>query len=83
MNAILIREYSSENRTELLDELKESAKELIAFLQTLDPGEWARDYGVRNMGAIVTIRSTVDELIADYDHHRDQIMDWSKGRPAE
>ncbi len=82
VNAILIRECPSENRMELLDELRTSAKELIEVLRSLDPGDWARDYGVRNKGTVVTIRGTVDELIADYAHHRDQIVDWASGPGA-
>ena len=42
----------------------------------LDPGEWARDYGVRHGGAIVTIENTVDDLIDDYAHHAEQITRW-------
>lgn len=79
VNAILICEYPSENRADLLDELRTSSKELIEFLRYIDPGDCARDYRVRNKGTIITIRGTVDELIADYVHHRDQIMVWAGG----
>ncbi len=79
VNSTLICEYSSENRANLLDDLRTSSKDLIEFLRSIDPGDWTRDYGVRNKGTIVTIRGTVDELIADYAHHRNQIMDWASG----
>jgi hypothetical protein len=57
----------------LLDELEASAQELIKNLGSLDPGEWARDYGVRHKEARVTIQNTIDEFIEDYDIHRKQI----------
>ncbi|NIM15166.1 MAG: ClbS/DfsB family four-helix bundle protein [Candidatus Aminicenantes bacterium] len=73
VNAALVRKYSSRDRQELLDELQASAGELKQFLLSLDPSEWDRDYGVRHQGAVITIRNTVDDLIADYAHHRKQI----------
>jgi hypothetical protein len=75
VNAELIRRYSSKNAGELLDELRKSAAELTSYLRSLDRDEWARDFGVRHAGSTVTIETTVDELIADYDHHRRQIED--------
>lgn len=73
VNAVFIREYSSTDKQELLDELRASAGELKKFLLSLGPDEWAHDYGVRHQGAVITIRDTIDELIADYVHHREQI----------
>ncbi|MCK5059475.1 MAG: ClbS/DfsB family four-helix bundle protein [Candidatus Aminicenantes bacterium] len=78
VNAALVRQYSSTDKQELLDELKASTQELIQFLQLLDSSEWDRDYGVRHQGAIITIRDTIDELIEDYDIHREQIKEWAK-----
>jgi len=73
VNAVLVRKYSSRDKQELLDELQASAQELKQFLQSLDPSEWDRDYGVRHKGATITIQNTVDELIEDYVKHRKQI----------
>lgn len=81
VNAKLIREYPSTERQELLEELRTSARELGRFLKTLDADTWQRDFGVRHQNSIVTIRNTVEELIDDYDHHRQQIDDWA-GRQA-
>jgi hypothetical protein len=78
VNAVLVCEYSSRDKQELLDELKASTQELIQFLQLLDSSEWDCDYGVRHQGAIITIRDTIDELIEDYDIHREQIKEWAK-----
>lgn len=76
VNAALVRKYSSENKQELLDELRASAEELKQFLQSLDQSEWDRDYGVRHQGSTITIRNTVDDLISDYHHHNKQIEEW-------
>ena len=73
VNAALVQHYDSTDKQLLLEQLQASALELKEFLKSLDEERWARDFGVRNGGAEVTIRSTVDELIDDYDHHRRQI----------
>jgi hypothetical protein len=78
VNAVLVLEYSSTDREEMLDELKVSAQELKEFLRSLDSGVWSRDYGVRHNGAIITIQNTVDELIEDYDIHKERIKEWAR-----
>jgi len=78
VNAVLVREYSSRDKKELLNELKDSAQELKQFLQSLDSSEWDHDYGVRHQDSTITIRNTVDELIEDYDKHREQIEKWTE-----
>ncbi len=78
VNAVLILEYSSTDRQEMLDELQVSAQELKLFIQSLDSSEWSRDYGVRHKGAVITIQNTVDELIEDYDIHKERIKEWAR-----
>ena len=78
VNAVLILEYSSTDRQEMLDELQVSAQELKLFIQSLDSSEWSRDYGVRHNGAVITIQNTVDELIEDYDIHKERIKEWAR-----
>jgi hypothetical protein len=78
VNAVLVRQYSSRDKQELLNELQASAQELKQFLQSIDSSEWDRDYGVRHLGAVITIKNSVDELIEDYDIHREQIEEWAK-----
>jgi hypothetical protein len=80
VNAVLVRQYSSGGKQDLLDELRASAGELKQFLLLLDHSEWDRDYGVRHQGSTITIRNTVDDLISDYAHHRKQIEGWAKLR---
>lgn len=76
VNAVLVLEYSSTDKQEMLDELKVSAQELKQFIQSLDFSEWSRDYGVRHKGTVITIQNTVDELIEDYDIHTERIKEW-------
>ncbi len=76
VNAALIREWGDTDRSALLERLAASAGELTAFLRAIDPGEWDRDFGVRHKGETLTVKSTVDDLIADYDHHRGQLEEF-------
>ena len=48
-------------------------RELTAFLGSIDEGAWDRDFGVRHDGSTITVKNTVDDLIADYVHHQEQI----------
>lgn len=73
INAALVRRYAWRDREALGRELQASAGDLRAFLLTLDARVWASDHGVRHGATIVTIQNTVDEVIADYDHHRAQL----------
>jgi hypothetical protein len=78
-----VREFGDADRSVLLKGLAESARRLRAFLRKIDPEEWDRDFGVRHKcdsltvdstaGDLVTVKSTVDDLIADYNHHRAQL----------
>ncbi len=73
VNAALVREYGEVDRAALLESLAASAGELTEFLRAIGPREWDRDFGVRHDGETLTVKSTVDDLIADYDHHRVQL----------
>jgi hypothetical protein len=76
VNDAFVKQFSSELREELLNEMRTSAEELVDFLRTLNPDEWDHDYGVRHKEAVITIRNSMDELIVDYTHHLKQIEDW-------
>ena len=76
VNAVFVREYSSEDISELLNELEVSTNELKAFLGMVDPLDWGRDYGVTYQGFNVTVRNSVDALIEDYINHRQQLEEW-------
>jgi hypothetical protein len=73
VNARLVTEYSSTDRSELLAELEESAVELERFAQTLSAVDWQRESGVRHLDEILTIGDSVSELVDDYFHHLAQI----------
>jgi hypothetical protein len=73
VNAALVREYGDVDRAALLVSLAASTGELTEFLRAINPGEWDRDFGVRHDGGTLTVKSTVDDLIADYDHHQRQL----------
>ena len=73
VNAALVREYGDTDRSALLESLAATAGELTAFLRAIDPGDWDRNFGVLHKGETLTVKSTVDDLIGDYDHHRVQL----------
>jgi hypothetical protein len=75
VNAELVREYADTDRSALLESLAASTAELTAFLRELDPDTWDHDFGVRHDGETLTVRSTVDDLMADYHYHRAQMED--------
>lgn len=76
VNAALVRECADTDRSALLKSLAASTRELTAFLRAIDPGVWDRDFGVRHEGETLTVKSTVDDLIADYHHHRVQLEEF-------
>ncbi len=76
VNASLMRACPDPNRTTLLASLAASARELTVFLHGVDPGAWNRDFGVRHGSETLTVKSTVDDLIADYHHHRTQLEEF-------
>jgi hypothetical protein len=76
VNAVLIREYADTDRSALLESLAAATEELTDFLRAVDPDTWDRDFGVRHDGETLTVKSTVDDLIADYHHHREQLEEF-------
>jgi hypothetical protein len=81
VNQAHVRDYPSRLKEVLLAELRASAAELSEALSRLDPDTWSRDFGVRHKGQTVTIESTVNDLIVDYRHHREQIRGLTRSRP--
>jgi hypothetical protein len=79
VNALLVAEYPSENRTELLAEHEKAAHELAEFLRSLSEEQWSGGTGVLLEGEELTIRQNVDWLIEDHHHHSEQIRDLAKG----
>ncbi len=85
VNAAIVREYDDTDCSVLLEKLSETADELTAFLRAIAPADWDRDFGVRHeaeglsveftAGEVVTVKDSVDDLIADYDYHRGQLVE--------
>lgn len=78
VNRAHVRDYPSRAKLELLTELRASARELSGALSALDPEAWGRDHGVRHKGQVVTVKSTVQDLIVDYAHHGGQILELAR-----
>ena len=76
VNAALVREWADTDRTALLNSLAASTRELTVFLRAMDRSAWDCDFGVRHGGETLTVKSTVDDLIADYHHHRVQLEEF-------
>ena len=76
VNAALVRDCTDTECAALLEILAVSTKELTDFLQSMDPRAWDRDLGVRHEGETLTVKSTVDDLIDDYRHHRTQLEEF-------
>jgi hypothetical protein len=76
VNASLIREYAALDRLALLTELHASTDELATFLGSLEPTDRDRDFGVRHGDETLTIRGTVEDLLADYVVHEGQLRTW-------
>ena len=79
VNARLVAEFPSANRTELLAEHEKAAHELAEFLRSLSEEQWSGSTGVLLEGEELTIRQYVDWLIEDHHHHSEQIRDLAKG----
>jgi hypothetical protein len=80
VNAALVQKISANDLQALIQELHSSADDLMEYLRSLEPEAWAKDFGVRHGGLPVTLRGTVDELVEDYHHHRQQIREWANTR---
>jgi hypothetical protein len=77
VNAVLVQKYNSRDKKELLAQLDASAEKLKEFLMALDPVDRESDFGVKYQGKPVTIRNTINALIADFTAHRQQIEQWA------
>ncbi len=76
VNAVLVREYDSKDKKNLIVQLNAFAEKLKEFLIAVDPADWETDFNVEYKGKPVTIKNTVDALISDYIAHRQQIERW-------
>jgi hypothetical protein len=77
INALLVQEYNTKDKKELLSQLDDSLKQLKHFLTNVDPIAWENDFGVTYKGYTITIKNSVEALIHDYINHRQQIEKWA------
>jgi len=73
INAEIIKKYADTDRSALLKKLTNSSIELVTFLRTIDPADWDRDFGAKHHDEKLTVKSTLEDLIADYHHHKIQL----------
>lgn len=75
-NALLVKKYRRDNFRELLATLKQSQKKLVAYVQTIPPEDFNRDFGVRYRGYRVTIQRLLQADIKDVQIHHQQVVDF-------
>ncbi len=76
VNAVLVKEFDTKDKKSLINQLNASAKELNDYLSTVSPADWEADFGITFGGETITIKNSVDALIADFIIHRKQIEKW-------
>ena len=75
VNAKFLRQFDSQDRDTLLQEMAATKEALIAFLNTVHEAEWEADTGiVHYRGGPATVARCVDSLIRDYRKHREEII---------
>ena len=78
VNAVLVGKYNSKDKKKLLTQLDASAKKLMSYIATIEPSDWKGDFGVTYWGETITIKNSVDALMADFINHKRQIEKWAK-----
>jgi hypothetical protein len=76
INAVLVKEYDSRDKNELIRQLNDSAEKLTEYLEGLDHGDWEKDTGVTLMGRTITIKNSLEAMVYDFINHRQQIENW-------
>jgi hypothetical protein len=75
VNATFFRQFSSEDRDALLQNMAVAYDALVAYLKTVNKSEWEADTGiVHYRGGPATPARSVDSLIRDYRKHREEIF---------
>lgn len=81
INAAFVAKYSSQNQTELLNDLASSIEELQQYVGRLDRTELDADHGVvHHRGGPATVTRTIESLTGDYRHHRQKIVEWLRAK---
>ncbi|HSL47246.1 MAG TPA: DinB family protein [Anaerolineales bacterium] len=75
-NAMLVKEYKRDSLKELLANRKDSHEKLVAYLQTIPPEHFNKDFGVRFRGYKVTIQRLLEAEIKDEQIHLQQMANF-------
>lgn len=77
-NALLVRKYKTDSFQDLLTQAKDSQMQLIAFLQTVPPENFHKDFGVRFRGYKVLVHRLLEAERGDEQTHLQQIIEFFK-----
>ncbi len=77
-NAILVRKHKKDSFRELLRAAGASQEKLVAFLQTVPPENFNKDFGVRFRGYKVTLQRLLEAEAKDEQIHCHQITGFFK-----
>jgi hypothetical protein len=80
VNATLVRQYPSTDRSTLLGELVRLAGEIRAYIEAAEPQDWDPSECARIGKYRVTIRTSLEALIDELREHGQQIADWAAGQ---
>ena len=75
-NAMLVAKYKRDNIEELIGLVKDSQRELLEYIQTVQLSAFNKDFGVRFRGYKVTIQKLLEAEIKDEQVHCQQILDF-------
>ena len=78
-NAMLVRKYKKGTARDLLARAKDSQTKWIAFLQTVPPDNFNKDFGVRFRGYKVTVQRLLEAEVKDEETHLQQITSFFTG----
>jgi hypothetical protein len=78
-NAILVAKYKCDSIDALLEQVRDSQRQLIATLQSVPSRDFNRDFGVRFRGYKVTVRRLLEAEMKDEQVHCRQILDFFGG----
>ena len=77
-NARLVKTYKKSSFKELLASMSVSQERLVEFLETIPPGHFSKDFGVRFRGYKVTVQRLLEAETRDEQIHLQQITDFFK-----
>lgn len=77
-NAMLVKKHKKDSSKELLATVQNSQTNLIEFLRTVPPEDFAKDFGVRFRGYKVTIQRLLEAERDDEQTHLQQMIGFFK-----